>query len=197
MEISGKTLDEIDFSREKENLRLLEATLFIAGRFLSMQDLMLYTNLNSLIISETLAKLKEKYAKEDSAIELVERGNLWKMDVKPEYHNIINKLATGSVEFTKSEQQTLAIIAYKQPIKQSVIIKIRGNKSYDHIHKFVQLNLIKSKKEGHTNILTLSDEFYDYFNISGTGESPLKEKPFDEEDDNVEEEENDNEPETN
>ena len=182
MEISGKTLDEIDFSREKENLRLLEATLFIAGRFLSMQDLMLYTNLNSLIISETLAKLKEKYAKEDSAIELVERGNLWKMDVKPEYHNIINKLATGSVEFTKSEQQTLAIIAYKQPIKQSVIIKIRGNKSYDHIHKFVQLNLIKSKKEGHTNILTLSDEFYDYFNISGTGESPLKEKPFDEED---------------
>jgi len=197
MEISGKTLDEIDFSREKENLRLLEATLFIAGRFLSMQDLMLYTNLNSLIISETLAKLKEKYAKEDSAIELVERGNLWKMDVKPEYHNIINKLATGSVEFTKSEQQTLAIIAYKQPIKQSVIIKIRGNKSYDHIHKFVQLNLIKSKKEGHTNILTLSDEFYDYFNISGTGESPLKEKPFDEEDDNVEEEENDNEPEIN
>jgi len=181
MEISSKTIDEIDWSKEKENVRLVEAVLFIAGRFLSIADLMLYSNLNSIIILDVLEKLKEKYKNDDSAIELVNRNNLWKMDVKQEYHNIINKLASGNVEFTKSEQQTLAIIAYKNPIKQSVIIKIRGNKAYDHVHKFVKLNLIKSKKEGHTNILTLSEEFYDYFNISGTGENPLKEKPYSEE----------------
>lgn len=178
MEISSKTIDEIDWSKEKENTRLIEAVLFISGRFLSIQDLMTYSNLNSIIIIEILDKLKDKYKNEDSAIEIVSINDLWKMDVRSEYHNIINRIAAGSVEFTKSEQQTLAIIAYKNPIKQSVIIKIRGNKAYDHVHKFVKLNLIKSKKEGHTNLLTLSDEFYDYFNISGTGESPLKETPY-------------------
>ncbi|OYT36589.1 hypothetical protein B6U91_00895, partial [Candidatus Pacearchaeota archaeon ex4484_71] len=67
---------------------------------------------------------------------------------------------------------------YKQPLKQSILVKIRGNKAYDHVKKFADLNLIKKKKEGHTNILTLSDEFYDYFNVSEPtreGKSVLKE----------------------
>jgi len=100
------------------------------------------------------------------------------MDVKQDFHFLINRLAGGSSEFSKAEQETLAIIAYKQPIKQSVIIKIRGNKAYDHIHKFRQIGLIKAKKEGHTNILTLSDEFYDYFNVSSSEENPLKAEGF-------------------
>ena len=78
---------------------------------------------------------------------------------------MVNKLATGSSEFTKAEQETLAIIAYKHPVKQSVIIKIRGNKAYDHIKKFIQLGLIKAKKLGHTLELTLSENFYNYFHI--------------------------------
>ncbi len=175
MKVSSKTIEEIDWSKEKENMKLIEAIFFISGKFLSMQELISLSSLNSLVIKEILEKLKEKYIKEDSALEIIERDNLWKMDVKQEYHSIINKLATGSAEFTKAEQETLAIIAYKQPIKQSVIIKIRGNKAYDHIKKFRQLNLIKAKKQGHTNILTLSELFYDYFNVSDT-EQPLKEK---------------------
>ncbi len=178
MKITKKTIDEIDSSSENENLKIIEAIFFISGRYLSMVDLISYSNMNSLVIKETLGKLKEKYSGDNSALEIVERDGLWKMDVKPEYHNIINKLAGGSAEFTKAEQQTLAIIAFKQPIKQSVIIKIRGNKAYDHVKKFIQLGLVKSKKEGHTNILNLSELFYDYFNVSGTQGDPLKEIPF-------------------
>ena len=87
------------------------------------------------------------------------------MDIAEKHHYLINKLATGSTEFTKAEQETLAIIAYKQPIKQSVIIKIRGNKSYDHIKKFRQLGLVIAKRIGHTLDLSLSEEFYEYFNV--------------------------------
>ncbi len=181
MEVNSKTLEEIDWSKEKENIRLIEAIFFISGRFLSMAEIMSLSDLNSLVINECISKLKDKHNLEDSSLEIVERDDLWKMDVRQEYHNIINKLAGGTSEFTKAEQETLAIIAYKQPIKQSVIIKIRGNKAYDHIHKFVKLGLLRSKKEGHTNILSLSDLFYEYFNVSGTHENPLKEDPFEEE----------------
>ena len=123
------------------------------------------SDLNPIIIRELIEKLREKYDDKESAIEILEKSEMWKMDVRQEYSEIVNKLATGSAEFTKAEQETLAIIAFKQPIKQSVITKIRGNKSYDHVKKFFDLGLIKKKKEGHTHILTLSDDFYDYFSV--------------------------------
>lgn len=175
-EITSKTLDELEHEKEKENIRLLEAIFFISGRFLNMQELISLSDLNPLIIREMLEKLKEKYSKEDSAVEIVEKNGMWKMDVKQEYVGIINRLATGKSEFSKAEQETLAIIAYKQPIKQSVIIKIRGNKAYDHVKKFEDLSLVRRKKMGHTHELTLSEEFFDYFNVAGKeGELESKE----------------------
>ena len=87
------------------------------------------------------------------------------MDVKSEYASLVNKIATGKPEFTKAEQETLAVIAYKQPVKQSVVIKIRGNKAYEHIKNFIETGLLKAKRAGHTRELSLSDEFYDYFHL--------------------------------
>ncbi|HPD82072.1 MAG TPA: SMC-Scp complex subunit ScpB [Candidatus Pacearchaeota archaeon] len=164
--VRSKTIEEIDEAKENEDLKILEAVFFISGRFLSMQELISLSDLNPILIRGLIDKLKDKYEKNDLAIEIIEKNGLWKMDVRQEYSHIINKLATGSSEFTKAEQETLAIIAFKQPIKQSVIIKIRGNKAYDHIKKFSDLDLIKKKKTGHTHELSLSDDFYDYFSIS-------------------------------
>ena len=163
--VSSRTASEIDESKEKENLKKLEAVFFVSGRYLNMQDLISLTDLNPIIIKDLIEKLKEKYEKSDSAIEIVEKNEMWKMDVQQEYSEVVNKLATGSSEFSKAEQETLAIIAFKQPIKQSVIIKIRGNKAYDHVKKFAGLGLIKKKRTGHTHELSLSDDFYDYFNV--------------------------------
>ena len=58
------------------------------------------------------------------------------------------------------------MIAYKQPIKQSVVIKIRGNKAYDHIKKFVEIGLINKKRVGHTSELSLTDKFHEYFHVN-------------------------------
>jgi segregation and condensation protein B len=164
---TSKTIEEIDEAREKEDLKKLEAVFFVSARFLNMQELISLTDLNPIILQELIEKLQEKYDKQDSAIEILEKNKMWKMDVRPQYYNIINKVAGGRSEFTKAEQETLGIIAFKQPIKQSVIIKIRGNKAYDHVKKFVDLELVKKKKVGHTHELSLSDDFYDYFTLQG------------------------------
>ena len=160
------TIDEIDDEAEKENLRRIESILFVSGKFLNMKDLISLSDLNPISIREVMEKLKTDYEKRDSALHIVEKNEMWKMDVKPEYSKIVNRLATGSSEFSKAEQGTLGIIAFKQPVKQSVIINIRGNKAYDHIKRFAELNLIKKKKMGHTYEISLSDDFYDYFNVS-------------------------------
>ena len=162
MEISSESMQELD--PEQENIKRVEAALFISGRFLTLQELVALTDVNPILLRKVLEDITEKY--KDSGIEIIKTQDSWKMDVAPEYAYMINKLATGNSEFSKAEQETLAIIAYKQPMKQSVLIKIRGNKGYDHIKRFVSLNLINKKKTGHTYELTLNDNFYDYFHLN-------------------------------
>lgn len=162
--ISSETAQEMDESAEIENTKKVEAALFIAGRFLTLQELVMLTDINPLMIKEILEKLIEKY-NDNSGIEIIEKGDGWKMDVRQEHVSMINKLATGSAEFTKAEQETLAVIAYKQPVKQSVIIKIRGNKAYDHIKHFIDIGLVQAKKAGRTKELKLSDDFFEYFHL--------------------------------
>ena len=156
---------EIDEGREKEYLKKIEAALFISGKWLTLQELIMLTDLNPILLRQVMDKLIEKYSNEENAIQILVKENKWKMDVKSEHTAMINKLATGNAEFTKAEQETLAVIAYKQPVKQSVIVKIRGNKAYEHVRKFLDLGLVKGKRIGHTKELTFSEEFHDYFNI--------------------------------
>jgi len=173
MDPKKEGLEEFDEEREAELKRKLEATLFISGRFLSIPELVALTEINPIILKKLLADLEEEY--KDSGIVLIQQKELWKMDVAPEFSYLVNKLAGGSSEFSKAEQESLAIIAYKQPLKQSVLVKIRGNKAYDHVKKFVEMGLISKKKVGHTSELSLTDNFYDYFSLS-EGENPQLEK---------------------
>jgi segregation and condensation protein B len=57
-------------------------------------------------------------------------------------------------------------------MKQSVLVKIRGNKAYDHIKKLFDMGLVNKKRMGHTAELTLTDSFHEYFNVEeGNNES--------------------------
>lgn len=153
-----------DETNEKNNEALLEATLFLSGKYLSVQELVMFTNINPIMLKELLQKLQEKYEKH-SAFCIVCKSEKYKMDVKPEYAHLVNKLVSGQTEFSKAEQETLAIIAYKQPITQAVVVKIRGNKSYEHIKHLIEVGLVKAKRAGRTLSLQLDESFYDYFNV--------------------------------
>lgn len=160
--ITEETASEIENEfeeREVENEEKVEAALFISGKYLSLQDLIVLTDINPIMLKQVMIDLEKKYSR--GALKIVNRNNSWKMDVSEKYHYMINRLAGGSTEFSKAEQETLAVIAYKQPIKQSVVIKIRGNKAYDHIAKFAEIGLLTKKRVGHTSELTLTDEFYE------------------------------------
>lgn len=162
-------MENSEQNQENELLKKTEAALFLAARWLNMDELVKLTGINPIMLAELLAKLEGRYNGGNSAILLlkanVEGVESWKMDVMQEYAYMINRLATGESEFTKAEQETLAVIAYKQPIKQSVVIKIRGNKAYDHVKHFIQSGLVTAKRAGRTFELNLTDNFYNYFNL--------------------------------
>ncbi len=180
VQASSETVKEIEEEKEIENMRKIEAALFLSARFLNLGQLVMLTDVNPLMLKELLARLIEKYNTENSAIEIISKEDMWKMDVCKEYVGMINKLATGSSEFSKAEQETLAVIAYKQPVKQSVIIKIRGNKAYDHIKHFIDISLVQAKKMGHTKELSLSNDFFEYFHLQKKdGEMVIEESEMD------------------
>jgi len=174
MEVSSKTLSEIDETKTKENLMTLEAVFFVSGRFLSMPDLISLTDLNPIIIRELIEKLQEKYSKNESAIEIVEKNGLWKMDVRPEYACLINKLATGSAEFSKAEQETLAIIAYKQPLKKSDLVKYRGSQCYEHVKVLVEAGLLDAEPCGKTKILKTTSKFSEIYGLESSTPTEIR-----------------------
>jgi len=85
VEVNSKTIDEIDSTKEKEDLKTLEAIFFVSGRFLNMQDLISFSDLNPIIIRDLIGKLQEKLEKMNSAMEIVEKSGMWKMDVRKEH----------------------------------------------------------------------------------------------------------------
>ena len=69
-------------------------------------------------------------------------------------------------EFDKPIISTLAVIAWKQPILQSKIIKIRGNTAYEHLKLLEEKELILRKPHGLTKLVRLAPKFYEYFDTN-------------------------------
>src|SRR3989344_9643536 len=142
----------------------VEAVLFTTGKFLTVEEI---SNLSSLANEEVLqgiSMLFEDYSTRSTALELIKQGDKYKLNLKKEHMHITTKLLKDT-ELNKPTQETLALIALKQPVQQSLIVKMRGNTCYEHIKTLEQLEFITSERSGRTRLLKLTQKFYDYFDI--------------------------------
>jgi len=143
----------------------VEAILFTTGRFMELQEIAALCNISSVsLVSSILESLKKDYVFNNGALTLVEEDGKWKLGIKKEYNYITSKLLDTS-EMDKPTQETLALIAYKNPALQSEIVKMRGNTAYDHISFLKDSEFINSEKHGRTRLLKLTPKFFDYFDI--------------------------------
>ncbi len=141
--------------------KILEAALFMSSRPLMLDDLGKILGVNSLgYVKEILERLQKEYA--DKGIEIVNTPQGWTMQVKPEFLGKVRHL-TPYADMSEGSKRSLAIIAYKEPVQQSEIIKIQGNKAYSYLKALQKRNLIRAEKKGHTKVITLTNEFERYF----------------------------------
>ena len=158
----------------QENKNKVEAILFTTGRFLSFEEISKLSGIGSLgYLKETLNQLKQDYNGRESALEILEENGKWKLNIRKEFLYLTEKLLSNA-ELELPIQETLAVIAYKQPAIQSDVIKVRGNKAYDHISLLKELNFVISERFGRTRLLKLTPKFYDYFDVVKDSDS-LKE----------------------
>ena len=150
---------------ENEYKNRVEAILFTLGRFVDVEELKTLTEIGSIgVLKECLEALKKEYNGRNSSLQIVNEDNKWKISIKKEYLFLTEKLLTNS-ELDRPAQETLAVIAYKNPALQSEIIKIRGNTAYDHIQILKDLGFITAEKTGRTRTLKLTQKFFDYFDV--------------------------------
>jgi len=156
---------------------LLEAALFMSGRSLGIEDMAKICNLGNIgAVRKSMEELQADYSAKNGALEIHESDGRYAMRVKKEYEGRVMHLAPET-DMAPAVLKTLALIAYEQPIKQSEVIKQRGNGAYKYIKKLQDAELIESHKSSRTRILTVTAKFRDYFQIQDLKQMTGKEEP--------------------
>jgi len=151
---------------EDTDRRKIEAVLYTTGKFMDIQEIADACGIGSVgYVKEELSGLRKEYGEKGSALEIQEYEGKFKLNIRKEYGFLANKLL-GDSDFDAPTTKTLAVIAYKSPVMQSEIIKIRGNKAYDHVKQLKDDALVTSEKSGRTRILKLTQKFFEYFDVS-------------------------------
>ncbi|MEP7145320.1 MAG: SMC-Scp complex subunit ScpB [Ferruginibacter sp.] len=166
----------------------IEALIFASDKPLTSLDLVELLN-NAMGFIEDRATLdqveasvdgiREKYGTEFYAFELKQSGGGWQFLTKKEYHKTVAQLNGDKFlkRLSNAALETLAIIAYKQPITKSEIESIRGVNCDYAVQKLLEKDLvvIAGRNEdavGKPLIYTTSKSFMDYFGINSTEDLP-------------------------
>ena len=142
----------------------IESLLFSAARKLSIAEMMRLTRAKEEDILRCLKEYKKELEEKGGSLQLEQDGEYWQLNVKEQYIPVIKKVVTQT-EMPKTIIETLAVVAYKAPVLQSGIIKIRTNKAYKHIDWLEEKGFITREKKGRTKLIRLTPKFYDYFNL--------------------------------
>ena len=89
----------------------------------------------------------------------------WK--VEPDYVQMVRPL-TPYNDLSRGLLRVLALVAYKQPITQSDIVKVLGNRAYEYVKKLEGRGLVNTVKHGRTKALVATKEFANYFGLEKT-----------------------------
>lgn len=150
----------------------VESILFSVGRKIETSELAKLVKIPEDRVIPLLQELKGEYDSRNSSLMIVQDGTAWKLTVREAFLSTVRKIVTQT-ELPKSVMETLAVIAYKAPVLQSNIIKVRTNKAYDHLALLEQDGFLTRVKHGRTKMIRLAQKFFDYFDIP---EDQLKQK---------------------
>lgn len=166
----------------------IEALIFASEKPLTNMDLVeLLNNAMGFIedratldqVESAVQGISEKYSAEFYAFELKQSGGGWQFLTKKEYHKTVAQLNGDKFlkRLSTAALETLAIIAYKQPITKSEIESIRGVNCDYAVQKLLEKDLviIAGRNEdavGKPLIYATSKSFMDYFGINSTDDLP-------------------------
>ncbi|MDD6879392.1 MAG: SMC-Scp complex subunit ScpB [bacterium] len=158
---------------------VLEGMLFVVGDDgLTIDQIKSVLEIGDDEAKKLILSLKQKYDSDDRGIRINFLGNTFKLTTKSEHREFYQKLIENPQTNTLSQSalETLAIIAYNEPITRLTVDEIRGVSSREIIRKLVAKGLVKevgrSDMPGRPILYKTTHEFLDYFGLSSKEELP-------------------------
>ena len=158
---------------------VLEGLLFVVGEEgLTLEQIEDVLEIDEAKAKELLMELKKSYEDENRGLRIDFLGNRFKLTTKFEHRKYYQKLIENPETnvLSQSALETLAIIAYNEPITRIEIDEMRGVDSVYVVRRLLAKGLIKecgkSEKPGHPILYKTTDEFLDYFGLSSKDDLP-------------------------
>lgn len=161
-----------------ENLEnIIESVVFVAGEPVLVSDLCVKFDVKQKEIEKAIENLKKKYD-EKSGIQILYFNNKIQFSSNPKYVDFVTSVLNPIRQrnLTKATLETIAIIAYKQPVTRLEIEEIRGVNSDYAINILLEHKLIEivGRKDtvGKPSLFGTTDEFLKRFDISSVSDLP-------------------------
>lgn len=158
---------------------VLEGLLFIVGdEGLTINQISDILELEKDEVLNIINELSDSYNNEERGITIKKFGNIYKLTTKSEYKKYYERLSDLSNLKTLSQSalETLAIIAYNEPITRVEVDELRGVNSSQMIRNLIAKDFVKevgkSDAVGRPNLYGVTDQFLDYFGLESKDDLP-------------------------
>ncbi|NVM34185.1 MAG: SMC-Scp complex subunit ScpB [Candidatus Lokiarchaeota archaeon] len=143
---------------------LIEAALYAAGGPLTIEELSTKLEFPKKEVEILVNELAFDYLERPTALIIAQIGERYQMQIRPEYTEKVSKFAKGGA-IAERYLRTLTVIAIKQPILKSMVIKLRGTGAYEHVKYLLDYGFINATKKGRSHELTTTDKYADMFGL--------------------------------
>ncbi len=156
----------------------IEAVLFTMGDSVEASRLAQALELPEEELHEIIAKMMSAYEEEDRGIRIIRLENSYQLCTKKEYYDTLIRIARipRKISLTDVLLETLAIIAYKQPVTKLEIEKIRGVKSDHAVNKLVEYELVseigRKDAPGRPILFGTTENFLRHFGVDSVDDLP-------------------------
>ena len=176
--IDVKQYEFNELSRKSDIKSAIESMLFVSGEPLALRELSNNLELKEKNVEEILSEMANEYEDKSRGIRLISINGAYQLVTKSENSDFVQKLLKKNKKHSLSQAsiESLAIIAYKQPITRIDIDEIRGVKSESAIARLIERGLIKDigrlEVPGRPILYGTTDEFLRQFGLKTIKELP-------------------------
>lgn len=164
---------------EKEHIEgAIEAMLFVTDEPTSPLDLAKMLECEVSEVTSALASLQARLEERDAGIQLREVAGGWRLYTHPRFHELIEEyvLSWDTRKLSQAAMETLAVIAYTQPVTRAGVSSVRGVSSDSSINSLVEKGLVRevgvSEAQGNPVLYGTTRAFLEKFGLRNTGDLP-------------------------
>ncbi len=178
--ISQMEMDQL--SKKHVYFSIIESLLFVSGEPLRLKEISAIIECDIDVTKEIIQELEQKYSIEERGIKLININDEYQLVTKAENSSYVQKLLKTNTRQSLSQAslETLAIIAYKQPITRVSIDEIRGVKSDRAVLTLLEKGLIKEtgrlEVAGRPILYSTTDKFLVSFGLENLRQMPSLEE---------------------